>query len=104
MKKFLLLIALLTMFVAPVVVAQTDTLVVSDGSTTTGLPAWLEIAIALVIAVIPSAAWGKAKYRLGKFAAVGKTLTEAMSDDRIDNNEIEALKKAMKELVAKEEK
>lgn len=101
MKKsivlFILTICAMTVF------GQADTVLVDGNETTTGLPSWLEAAIALLLAIVPGGFLIKAKYRLGKFVALTDTLTKAMEDDRVDNNEITAIKNALKDLVKKEE-
>lgn len=100
MKKSILL--LLVFSLMSIVVFGQDT-PVDENPTTTGLPSWLEAAFALLLTIIPSGFLVKANYRLGKFTALSKALTDAMSDNRVDNNEIEILRKALKELVAKQE-
>jgi predicted pyridoxine 5'-phosphate oxidase superfamily flavin-nucleotide-binding protein len=99
MKKSILLFSL--MLVSVVVFGQADP--IDENPTTTGLPSWLEAAVALLLAVVPSGFLVKAKYRLGKFVSLTDTLTKAMEDNRVDNNEITAIKNALKDLVKKEE-
>jgi hypothetical protein len=62
--------------IALVAFGQTDTVEVNEGLIE-GVPAWLEAAIALVITLIPGGLLVKVNYRLGKFVALSKTLTDA---------------------------
>jgi len=79
-----------------------DTVVIADPSVTDKLP-WLEWVLGAVIAIVPTIAWARGKFRIGKFVALAKLIAEAVEDKRVDANELNAIAKALKELVAKEE-
>jgi len=81
---------------------EPDTVVIADPSLTDKLP-WLEWVIGAIVAVIPTIAWARGKFRLGKFVALAKVITAAVEDKRVDANELNAISKALKELIAKEE-
>jgi uncharacterized RDD family membrane protein YckC len=101
MKKTIL--SILFALTCAVLFAQDSSVVIDDGGDTSGLPGWLEAAIAFVIAVVPTTAWARAKYRLGKFVALVKVLNDSLADNTVDNSEIAKIRVGLKDLVAKEE-